>query len=164
MRRYNHENLDNIKDNVEIYRLATLIGLYSKEELIKYLDEIILTLEEVPNEIIEASIGKDKKIDDISMSLREYTKNSKCNKEYVLAVLIKIIAKQYYDKMLKKFNKNIKTYSSRLKSEIEEAYHNVETAKEQIDYLAENGKMPDEDLVVEEKEEKPKKETKKKDK
>ena len=44
MRRYNHENLDNIKDNVEIYRLATLIGLYSKEELIKYLDEIILTL------------------------------------------------------------------------------------------------------------------------
>ena len=43
-------------------------------------------------------------------------------------------AKQYYDKMLKKFNRNIKTYSSRLKSEIEEAYHNVETAKEQINY------------------------------
>ena len=43
-------------------------------------------------------------------------------------------AKKYYDKMLKKFNKNIKTYSSRLKSEIEEAYHNVKTAKEQIDY------------------------------
>ena len=36
--------------------------------------------------------------------------------------------------LLKKFNRNIKTYSSRLKSEIEEAYHNVETAKEQIDY------------------------------
>ena len=66
MRRYNHENLGNIKINVEIYRLATLIGLYSKEELIKYLDE-------VPNEIIEASIDKNKKIDDISMSLREYT-------------------------------------------------------------------------------------------
>ena len=43
-------------------------------------------------------------------------------------------AKQYYDKMLKKFNKSIKTYSSRLKSEIEEAYHNIETAKEQIGY------------------------------
>ena len=91
MRRYNHENLGNIKINVEIYRLATLIGLYSKEELIKYLDE-------VPNEIIEASIDKNKKIDDISMSLREYTKDCQCNKEYVLATLIKIIAKQYYDK------------------------------------------------------------------
>ena len=41
---------------------------------------------------------------------------------------------------------------------------NETLTKEQIDYLAENGKMPDEDLVVEEKEEKPKKETKKKDK
>lgn len=39
---------------------------------------------------------------------------------------------------------------------------NETLTKEQIDYLAENGKMPDEDLVVEEKEEKPKKETKKK--
>ena len=36
--------------------------------------------------------------------------------------------------LLKKFNRNIKTYSSRLKSEIKEAYHNVETAKEQINY------------------------------
>ena len=100
MRRYNHENLDNIKNNVEIYRLATLIGLYSKEEMIKYLDEIILDLEEVPNEIIEASVCKNKKIDDISMSLREYTNNGKCNKDYVLDILIKIIAKQYYDKKI----------------------------------------------------------------
>ena len=43
-------------------------------------------------------------------------------------------AKQYYDKMLKKFNRNIKTYSSRLKSEIEMASKNIETAKEQINY------------------------------
>lgn len=98
MRRYNYENLDNIKNNIEIYRLAILMGLYSKEELIKYIDEIILTLEKVPNEIIEASMGKNKKIDDISMSLREYTKDCQCNKEYVLGTLIKIIAKQYYDK------------------------------------------------------------------
>ena len=76
------------------------MGLYSKEELIKYLDEIILTLEEVPNKIIEASIGRNNKIDDISMRLREYTKNGQCNKDYVLAILIKIIAKQYYDKKI----------------------------------------------------------------
>ena len=68
--------------------------------MIKYLDERILDLEEVPNEIIEASICKNKKIDDISMSLREYTNNGKCNKDYVLDILIKIIAKQYYDKKI----------------------------------------------------------------
>lgn len=43
-------------------------------------------------------------------------------------------AKQYYDKMLKKFNRNIKTYSSHLKSEIEMASKNIETTKEQINY------------------------------
>ena len=36
--------------------------------------------------------------------------------------------------LLKKFNRNIKTYSSRLKSEIEMASKNIETAKEQINY------------------------------
>ena len=36
--------------------------------------------------------------------------------------------------MLKKFNKSIKTYSSRLKSEIEMAPKNIETAKKQINY------------------------------
>lgn len=53
---------------------------------------------------------------------------------HIICSLLKKKAKQYYDKMLKKFNRNIKTYSSRLKSEIEKAYHNVETAKEQINY------------------------------
>lgn len=43
-------------------------------------------------------------------------------------------AEKYYDKMLKKFNRNIKTYSSRLKSEIEMVSKNIETAKEQINY------------------------------
>ena len=43
-------------------------------------------------------------------------------------------AKQYYDKRLKKFKKDMKTYISHLKSEIELANKNIENAQEQIDY------------------------------
>lgn len=43
-------------------------------------------------------------------------------------------AKQYYDKTLKKFKKDMKTYISHLKSEIEVAYKNIEEANNQISH------------------------------
>ena len=43
-------------------------------------------------------------------------------------------AKKYYDKMLKKFNKDMKTYIAHLKGEIEIAYKNIETAQKQLNY------------------------------
>lgn len=43
-------------------------------------------------------------------------------------------AQQYYEKNLKKFNKDVKTYIAHLKNEIEIAYKNIENTKKQIDY------------------------------
>ena len=43
-------------------------------------------------------------------------------------------AKKYYDKTLKKFKKDMKTYISHLKSEIEVAYKNIEEANNQINH------------------------------
>jgi hypothetical protein len=47
----------NLKEQIEIYRIATALGIYSKKELIEFLDKIIVDLDEPPYEIIEASLA-----------------------------------------------------------------------------------------------------------
>ena len=42
---------------IEIYRIAVLCGIYSKEELIEFLDKIIIELDNPPYEIIEVSLA-----------------------------------------------------------------------------------------------------------
>ena len=84
---------------IEIYRVATLVGIYSKEELIKYLDMLISELDEVPAEVIEASILRKHNINDISDKLMEIT--SKINsKDYIVKELLHIIYKRYYLKQI----------------------------------------------------------------
>ena len=84
---------------IEIYRVATLVGIYSKEELIKYLDMLISELDEVPAEVIEASILSKHNINDISDKLMEIT--SKINsKDYIVKELLHIIYKRYYLKQI----------------------------------------------------------------
>ena len=84
---------------IEIYRVATLVGIYSKEELIKYLDMLIFELDEVPAEVIEASILSKHNINDISDKLMEIT--SKINsKDYIVKELLHIIYKRYYLKQI----------------------------------------------------------------
>lgn len=61
----------NLLYEIEIYLLGTLCGIYSKEELIKYLDNLISKLNDVPFEVIEASLLSDKNINDISRKLKE---------------------------------------------------------------------------------------------
>ncbi|BFK81777.1 hypothetical protein I3900191A7_19220 [Clostridium baratii] len=61
----------NLSYEIEIYLLGTLCEIYSKEELIKYLDNLISKLNDVPFEVIEASLLSDKNINDISRKLKE---------------------------------------------------------------------------------------------
>ena len=93
---------------------------------------------------------------------RDYNKNRNFSDQVALEIdnEVRKIINGCYDKAKKIIEKNRDLLDLIASSLIE---HETLT-KEQIDYLAENGKMPDEDLFVEEKEEKPKKETKKKDK
>ena len=93
---------------------------------------------------------------------RDYNKSKNFSNEVAHEIDIEMrkIINECYDNAKKILKENM----SLLELIANALLENETLTKEQIDYLAENGKMPDEDLVVEEKEEKPKKETKKKDK
>ena len=93
---------------------------------------------------------------------RDYNKSKNFSNEVAHEIDIEMrkIINECYDNAKKILKENMNLLELIANALLE----NETLTKEQIDYLAENGKMPDEDLVVEEKEEKPKKETKKKDK
>ncbi|AGX44225.1 hypothetical protein [Clostridium saccharobutylicum] len=59
-------------EQIEVNRLAVLCGIFSKEELIKFLDKIIANLDEPPYEIIEASLVFNSNMQDALHILRDY--------------------------------------------------------------------------------------------
>lgn len=83
---------------LEVFRVAVLVGVYSKEDLIKYLDQLIDELDDVPYEIIEASMGK--KTDDILMIIKDFIYTYKVDESVVLGSLIKLIEKMYKEKSI----------------------------------------------------------------
>lgn len=83
-------------EKIEIYRLGALCGIYSKEELVSYLDSMIADLGDVPSEIIEASMLSNKDINDISDKLRELTWKVNDNKDLVNKQLLHTICERYY--------------------------------------------------------------------
>lgn len=91
----------NLYTELEIYRVAVLVGLYSREDLIIYLDQLILELEDVPYEIIEASIGK--KTDDILMIIKDFISKHNIEKALALGSLINIIENRYKEKSINIF-------------------------------------------------------------
>ena len=85
---------------------------------------------------------------------RDYNKSKNFSNEVAHEIDIEMrkIINECYDNAKKILKENM----SLLELIANALLENETLTKEQIDYLAENGKMPDEDLVVEEKEEKPK--------
>lgn len=86
----------NLSEEIEVMRIGTLCGIYSKEELICYLDKIISEVEDVPFEIIEASLCSSKNINDISIKLKEYTSRYYGNEDIIQNQMFYIIASKYY--------------------------------------------------------------------
>ena len=87
-------------EETEIYRLGALCGIYSKQELIKYLDKLIYDLEDVPCEIIEASLLHNKNINEISDKLIELTWRINVDRDSVTKQLLHIIYEKYYLKTI----------------------------------------------------------------
>lgn len=86
----------NLSKEIEVMRIGTLCGIYTKEELIWYLDRIISEAEDVPFEAIEASLCSSKNINDISIKLKEYTSKYYVDENIIQNELIHIIAHKYY--------------------------------------------------------------------
>ena len=87
-------------EKIEIYRLGALCGIYSKQELIKYLDKLIYDLDDIPCEIIEASMLSNKNINDISDKLIELTWQINDDKDLVNKQLLHTICERYYLKSI----------------------------------------------------------------
>ena len=83
-------------EQIEIYRLGALCGIYSKQELIKYLDKLIYDLDDIPSEIIEASMLSSKNVNDISDKLYEVTHKFEIDNELIVNRLLHTICKRYY--------------------------------------------------------------------
>ncbi|MGG7210457.1 hypothetical protein [Clostridium baratii] len=86
----------NLSYEIEIYRLGALFGFYSKEELIKYLDNLISELDDVPFEVIEALLLSNKNINYISRKLKELIDEKIYNEKLVTEYLLHIISEKYY--------------------------------------------------------------------
>lgn len=86
----------NLSEEIEVIRISTLCGIYTKEELICYLDKLISEIEDIPFEVIEASLCSSKNISDISIKLKEYTSQYYVDKDIIQNELIHIIACKYY--------------------------------------------------------------------
>ncbi|CUO20869.1 hypothetical protein [Clostridium paraputrificum] len=86
---------------LEIYRIAVLVGLYSREDMLTKLDNIIEDLEDIPYEIIEASLGK--KTDDILMIIEELINKHCFKKDVVLGSLINLIEKRHNENLINTF-------------------------------------------------------------
>lgn len=85
----------NLTEQIEVYRLATICGIYSKEELIKFLDKIIANLDEPPYEIIEASLVCNNNIQDTLHILRDYFYRSNGYDLNIHKELLHIISEKY---------------------------------------------------------------------
>lgn len=90
----------NLIEKIEVYRLGALCGIYSKQELIKYLDKLIYDLDDIPCEIIEASMLSNKNINDISDKIKNFTWQVNVNKDFVNKQLLHIIYERYYLKTI----------------------------------------------------------------
>lgn len=82
-------------ERIEVYRLGALCGIYSEQELIKYLDKLIYDSDDISSEIIEVSMIANKNINDISEKLRELTEPINIEKDFVFKELLQIIYKRY---------------------------------------------------------------------
>lgn len=85
----------NLVEQIDIYRRGTLCGIYSKEELIEFLDKIIVDLDEPPYEIIEASLACNSNLQDSLHILKEYFYNNNGDDSTVNKQLLHIISKKY---------------------------------------------------------------------
>lgn len=90
----------NLSKEIEVMRIGTLCGIYTKEELICYLDKIISEVEDVPFEIIEASLYGSKNVSDISTKLKEYTSRYYGNEDVIQNQLFHIISNKYYTQIM----------------------------------------------------------------
>ncbi len=85
----------NLTEQIEVYRLATICGLYSKKKLIKFLDKIIANLDEPPYEIIEASLICNSNMQDALHMLRDYFYRSNGDDLNIHKKLLHIISEKY---------------------------------------------------------------------
>lgn len=86
---------------LEIYRIAVLVGLYSREDMVTKLNNVIEELDDIPYEIIEASLGG--KTDDILMIIKELVNKYCFKKDLVLGSLINLIEKRYNENLINTF-------------------------------------------------------------
>lgn len=86
---------------LEIYRIAVLVGLYSREYIVTKLDNVIEELDDIPYEIIEASLSK--KTDDILMIIEELVNKHCFKKDLVLGSLINLIEKRHNENLINTF-------------------------------------------------------------
>ena len=85
----------NLVEQIDIYRMGTLCGIYSKEELIEFLDRIIVDLDEPPYEIIEASLACNSNLQDALHILKEYFYGNNGDDSTVNKQLLHIISEKY---------------------------------------------------------------------
>jgi len=85
----------NLVEQIDIYRMGTLCGIYSKEELIGFLDKIIVDLDEPPYEIIEASLACNSNLQDALHILKEYFYGNNGDDSTVNKQLLHIISEKY---------------------------------------------------------------------
>lgn len=85
----------NLVEQIDIYRMGTLCEIYSKEELIGFLDKIIVDLDEPPYEIIEASLACNSNLQDALHILKEYFCGNNGDDSTVNKQLLHIISEKY---------------------------------------------------------------------
>jgi hypothetical protein len=85
----------NLIQQIEVYRLATICGLYSKEELINFLDKIIANLDEPPYKIIEASLACNSKMQDALHIIKDYFYTNNGDESTIIKEFLHIICKKY---------------------------------------------------------------------
>jgi len=82
-------------EQIEVYRLATVCGIYSKEELIKFLDKIIDNVAEPPYEIIEASLACNSKMQDALHIIKDYFYTNNGDDSTIIKEFLHIIYEKY---------------------------------------------------------------------
>lgn len=85
----------NLIQQIDVYRLATICGLYSKEELIKFLDKIIDNIDEPPYEIIEASLACNSKMQDALHIIKDYFYANNGDDSTTINEFLHIICEKY---------------------------------------------------------------------
>lgn len=88
----------NLIEQIEVNRLAGVCGIFSKEELIEFLDKLIVDLYEPPYEIIEASLVCNNNMQDALHILRDYFYRSNGDDSNINKELLHIISEKYQAK------------------------------------------------------------------